>query len=443
MKHFSSLTICAALLLAGAASAQYEVLSSPFWASGVNNDGLVAGYMAGGPTYQLWNPDLGTTEDIGGMSPDGGGAGQPKFSTDGQLVCGTDAGGQGSEMATYDRTAGTWAVHGGIGGEMDGNVSSAWDISGDGATVVGLGWLASFSAHGIAWNSTEGMLDLGSVYPGASTRANAVNGDGSVVVGWQDFNGPWKSAVWRKNPLGGYFPNEFILIDPEGDPNSDFNQAGECSAVSEDGTWIGGYGDYANNNEPWIWSEATGMLSLGALPNMGRGFVSGMSADGSIVVGWFDGQFFGSPRKAFIWTEADGLQDLNTYATTVLGVVLNGQQLYSASDISPDGHYITGTGMGSSFDMFAFRLELGTTTGLFPDHAKGAINAWPNPVIDVLNLENDGAAELTLAGVDGAVVLHQAVPGSVQLDLSGLAAGVYTLELRGQGVVRTRRIVKH
>lgn len=53
-------------------------------------------------------------------------------------------------------------------------------------------------------------------------------------------------------------------------------------------------------------------MNLGSLPNLGTGYVSAMSADGSVVVGWFDGQFFGDPRKAFIWTAIDGLQDLNT-----------------------------------------------------------------------------------------------------------------------------------
>ena len=443
MKRTATLSILAALAWAVPASAQLEVLPQAFWASTVNNDGSVGGHTAGGSTWMLWNPDLGTTQDIGGMSPQGGGAGQARFSTDGQRVCGTAQGALGSEMATYDLSTGTWSAHGGLGTDMDGNTSSAWDISGNGETVVGLGWVGGFLAHAMAWNATEGVIDLGTLYAGNSTRANAVSDDGSVVVGWQDFNGPWKSAVWRKDPNGGYEPNTFILIDPSGSATDDLNQAGECSAVSADGTWIGGYGDDANNDEPWIWSETTGVMNLGTLPNSGRGFVSAFSADGSVVVGWFDGPFFGSPRKAFIWTAADGLQDLNTYATTVLGVNLGGQQLYTASDISPDGRYITGTGQTANFNMFGYRLDLGTTTGIRALVAALPLAVWPNPVVDAVSFRSDGPAELTITGVDGATVLRRQVNGDVRLDLSELASGVYTMALRGIGQVRTQRLVKH
>lgn len=443
MKRTVTISTLLTLVLAGPASAQFDVLPSPFWASAVSNDGLVGGYMPGGTTWQLWNPDLGTTADAGGMSPEEGGAGQVKFAVDGQRMCGTAQGTQGSEMATYDLATGNWTAHGSLGAESDGNASSAWGISGDGQTVVGLGWLGGFNAQAIAWNATEGVMDLGSLYPGNNTRANAVSGDGSVVVGWQDFNGPWKAAVWRKDPAGGYFPNEYILIDPLGSATDEFNQIGECSAVSADGTWIGGYGDEANADQPWIWSEATGVMSLGALPDMGRGFVSAMSADGSIVVGWFDGQFFGAPRKAFIWTAADGLQDLNAYATDILGVDLGDQQLYTASDISPDGHYIAGTGMTTGFDMFGYRLELGTTTGIQAEAAALPLAIWPNPVVDAVSFRSDVPAELTITGVDGATVLRRQVNGDVRLDLSELAAGVYTMALRAARQVRTQRLLKN
>lgn len=443
MKRNTTLPIIGAWLLAIPAQAQLEILPGNFWASGVNNEGLVTGYMAGGPTWQFWYPDLGTTEDIGGVSPDNNGAGQTEFSTDGQRVCGTAAGAQGTEMASYDRTTGTWTSHGGLGVDMDGNTSSAWDISGDGETVVGMGWVGS-AAHGMVWNSTEGIIDLGSLYPDASTRANAVSDDGGVVVGWQDVNGPWKSAVWRKNAGGGYDANTFLLIDPAGSATDEYNQAGECSAVSADGSWIGGYGDYANNNEPWIWSEATGVVSLGALPDMGQGFVTAFSADGSIVVGWFDGPFFGSPRKAFIWTEADGLQDLNTYATNELGVVLGSQQLYSASDISPDGHYITGTGVNSSnFDRFGFRLELGGTSGIHAVAAADPLEIWPNPAIDLLHFRSDVPAELVVSAMDGSEVVRKHVFGDVRLDVSGLVPGAYAIAVRTAATVRTQRFVKH
>jgi hypothetical protein len=439
MKNISTLSVGLAIVLAGPASAQLEVLPQTYWASTVNNDGLVAGYLAVSPTYMTWNPDLETTEDIGGVSPGGGGGGQAKFAADGQTLCGGAMGLTGSEMATY--ASGTWTPLGSLGASSDGNASSAWGISADGGTVVGLAWVNGGTAHGVAWNSTEGVMDLGSLFPGASTRANAVSGDGSIVVGWQDFNGPWKSAVWQKDPNGGYLPNTYILIDPNGSNSDENNQAGECSAITPDGSMIGGYGDFANNYEPWTWTASAGFNSLGSMANMGSGYVSAISDDGSIVVGWFDGMFFGDPRKAFIWTATDGLQDLNTYATNELGVVLGNKQLYTASDISPDGRYITGTG-AEGFSRFAYRLDLGVGTGIHATPATDAISAWPNPAHDRVQFTTETPSELSLLTSDGRLVHQARVQGNTDLSLAGLAPGVYTLVLRSQGVVRTQRIVK-
>lgn len=440
MKHFLPLSALLALAVTGPANAQLEVLEQPYWASTVNSNGLVAGYVAGSATYMTWNPDLGTTEDIGGESPANGAGGQAQFDDGGSLLCGGEMGLTGSEMATFDFGTGTWTPHGSLGSSSDGNASSAWGISGDGATVVGLAWVNAGTAHGVAWNELEGVMDLGSINPGASTRANAVNGDGSVVVGWQDFNGPWKSAVWHKDPNGGYLPNEYILIDAGGSPTDEYNQAGECNAISADGNVIGGYGDYANDYQPWVWTAAGGFTSLGALPNMGTGYVSDMSADGSIVVGWFDGMFFGDPRKAFLWTAADGLQDLNTYAINELGIDLGNQQLYTASSISPDGRYIAGTGK-VGFAMFGYRLDLGIGTGVHTASAS-AIHAWPNPATDHVQFTAPANSELTLFAADGRLVRRSMVHGAVLLDLAGLENGVYTLVLRSAADLRTQRIVK-
>jgi uncharacterized membrane protein len=442
MKHAFTLSTLIAIALAVPASAQLVTLPQTYWASAVNNDGLVAGYLATDTTYLLWNPDLSSTEDIGGMSPSVNAGGQAKFSADGQLVSGGDAGVQGSEMATYDRVAGAWTTHGGLGMVMDGNVSSAWAISGDGSTMAGLAWVPGGNAHGVAWNTMEGIMDLGSLFSDASTRANAVSGDGSVVVGWQDFNGPWKSAVWRKDPAGGYYPNTYILIDPSGSATDEYNQAGECSAISADGSVIGGHGDYANNDQPWTWTEAGGFVSLGSLANMGRGYVSAISADGSIVVGWFDGQFFGDPRKAFIWTANMGLQDLNTYATSVLGVTLGDKQMYTASDISPDGRYIAGTGRTTSFAMFGYRLDLGSTTGIQHVAGSESLNAWPNPVKDIIHFSAAAGSVLTIVAANGCEVKRAQVQGNASMDLSHLAPGLYTLVLRTEGEVRSQRVVK-
>ncbi len=70
---------------------------------------------------------------------------------------------------------------------------------------------------------------------------------------------------------------------------------------------------------------------------------SGVSADGTVVVGW--AEFAGSQQHAFRWTPAGGMEDLNqTYAS----LLTNGSVLIEATAISLDGRYIVGRGYNAA-----------------------------------------------------------------------------------------------
>ncbi len=452
MNQKNLLTTLAFSLSVSLVSAQYIILDGNFGPSGVSNQGKVAGYTTQGGPYQLWLPDSGNIiVNIGGVAPGNGVGGSARFSNDGNFISGSSMGALGTEASKYDRSTNMWTPLGSFGYTLSTEYSGGWDISGDGNTVIGLGWTDTISgnghAHGIAISVAEGVMDLGSMYDSInrSTRANAVNYDGSVIVGWQDFNGPWKSAVWKKNPAGGYFPNHYILIDTTGSQFDEFNQMGECHAVSDDGKWIGGYGDYANNGQPWIWSEDSGVINLGTFPNVGDGNVSDMNADGSIVVGWFDGQFFGDPRTPFIWTPAGGLQELNDYINNVLGFPTGTHQAYVPTCISPDGHYIAGYGVESSIPtLFAFRVSLPFSPSGIPD-VKGtaAINVYPNPTTGLVTIKNTGKVEVTISSMEGKVVYANEINGTLNLDMSNYAAGVYSLTLKTADSIQTQKLVKN
>lgn len=274
-----------------------------------------------------------------------------------------------SIMSMYNVDNAEWTVLGSFDVPVDGNLSSGYNISGDGNTVVGSSYVEptpghpGLAVHATAWTETTGLIDLGSLFTDTnrSTRADAVSHDGSVIVGWQDFNGPWKSAVWRRDVNGDYGPNEYLLVDSNGDPNDEMNQLGQASAVSADGNWIGGHGDFANNEEPWIWSEESGYISLGSMGGTGR--VSGINHDGSIVIGWFDvGPW--DPTIPFIWTTTGGLQNLNTFITDTLGYTMSASPIYIPNNISANGQFITGWGydptIGPFGDLFTYRLEMPT-----------------------------------------------------------------------------------
>ncbi len=274
-----------------------------------------------------------------------------------------------SMMSMYNVANDEWTELGGFNYPIDDNLSSGYNVSGDGSTFVGSAYVAptpghtGVAVHATAWTATEGLIDLGSLYTdiNRSTRANDVSHDGSVIVGWQDFNGPWKSAVWRKDANGDYLPNEFLLVDPNGDPTDELNQLGEASAVSGDGNWIAGRGDFANNYEPWIWSETTGYMSLGTLSSGATGNVTDINYDGSIVIGYFQiGPF--DPNVPFIWTPSAGLQDFNVFVSETLGYPMGATPVYVPNSMSPNGKFITGWGydptIGQWGELFTFRVEL-------------------------------------------------------------------------------------
>ncbi|MCF6133132.1 YCF48-related protein [Flavobacterium wongokense] len=361
-----------------------------------------------------------------------------------------------TEMARYDITNNQWTNLGSLGINVDGNVSGGFDISGDGNTLVGLSWAnpavgngTTLFGHSVAWSAAEGFMDLGSLYDSTnrSTRANAVSHDGNVVVGWQDLNGPWKSAVWRKNPAGGYFPNEFLLINPNGSATDEYNQLGECSAVSSDGNWIGGIGDYANNNEPWIWSQSTGVINLGSLTGgNGTGYVASINHDGTMVIGWFDiGPF--DPTVPFIWTPTGGLQEFNAYVENALATDLGNKLIFIPNSMSENGRYIVGWGV--DFDasewgeLFTFRVQLPDSLGT-SNPGMAHVSVFPNPVRDILNLTAmDSIISVSVYTISGQIVFSEKSETPIQkIDLSTLSSGVYFVKAATKNGSKTIKIIK-
>jgi len=437
----------ACIVLSHFGFSQFHVKNEFFQTQGVSNTGEVAGYIDWAGPFSIWTPETQNVEVINGIAPGNGVGGGVSFSADGLFLSGTSQGAGGPEMARYDRANTTWTPLGSLGYPIDGVYSGGYWISGDGTTVVGNAWADTTGGyaftHAIAWNDAEGIIDLGTLFFDRSTRANAVNGDASVIVGWQDFNGPWKSAVWRKNPSGGYYANTYILLDPNGDPNDEFNQMGECTAVSADGNWIGGAGDYVNNGNAWIWSQATGVVDLGTLAVGGQSYVAALSEDGSVAVGRIQ-QGPWDPELPFIWTQADGMQNLNDYAHNTLGLATGDKLIYSANCMSANGDYIAGYGVDTvTWEVFAYRLSrtsLGTA-----EFASTPVRAYPNPVSDVVTIDFEGDGVLTVTNATGQLICETALTGSRELDVTTYAPGVYLLSVRSRqatAVTKTIRVVK-
>lgn len=339
-----------ASFVAGAALADapaYFNLGSSANVSGLSADGAVAsGYFTGGEFF-YWTPTAGIVP-IGGVAPGDGVGGNAGISDDGMYISGnTRDAAQLSQMSRYHIPTGTWELLGGIGWSSGSEGSSGWGISGNGQSVVGLGWVRGGSAHAIQWSSPGPTQDLGSTVGRNSSRANATNFDGSVVVGWQDTDLGRQAAIWSEGV-------QTLLFDgPEA--------LGEASDISPDGEWVVGQGGFG---EPWRYNRTTGTLErLGLLdpdaffPSRGA---TGVSDDGSVIVG-FERDFANPFGGTFgtIWIEGQGIQDLTSYAIAAGVPVPNGVELSIPLAISADGSTIAG--IDNLFNGFVVTIPEPTT----------------------------------------------------------------------------------
>ena len=194
--------------------------------------------------------------------------------------------------------------------------SRAYAASTDGSVVTGYSQ-GSAGSKAFRWTSAGGMVDLGTL-GGTYTRAYGVSADGNVVVGY-GYNDTGNTVIeaFRWTPSGN--------IAGLGDlPGGDFYSI--AHAVSGDGSVVVGGSKSGSQVEAFRWTETGGMVGLGMLPGASDSWARGVSADGSVIVGY-------SGVKAFLWTEAGGMVALDFDA---------------ASDVSSDGSVIVGRVRGVS-----------------------------------------------------------------------------------------------
>ncbi|QBE61669.1 PEP-CTERM sorting domain-containing protein [Pseudoduganella lutea] len=297
--------------------------------SGSSADGSVIGAYVANDSYYMWTAATGV-KAIGGAWH----GGVASVSADGSRISGSAYGSDGLTYAGYYSVGtGQWTTLGGIGGSSDASASSGWNISGDGKTVVGLGWVNGGTAHAIASTPAGGMSDLGSI--GGSSRANGVSYDGSVIAGWvEQPDGQWTGAYWKDGTLHN-------MVDDQG------NALQEAGAVSADGSWIVGKGYFGQS---WRYNTLTQQTEwLGDLDAMAdfQG-ATGISADGNIIVGYDRGFGPAVYGKGTIWIEGQGMLDFTDYITSQ-GIDLGGRTLALPMGVSADGRTFYGmdsTGSG-------------------------------------------------------------------------------------------------
>jgi hypothetical protein len=245
-----------------------------------------------------------------------------------------------------------------------GSGQSLYDVNGDGSITVGLSW-EDLDGNGNGCDGATAYITQGGATTmlensvnNDSTRANAVNADGSVIVGWMQTNSreasKWVNGVQSflcPNAIGAggdQFCSEGWDVTPDGSAMltsmatpADFNT--RATIVYADGS----YEQLPFPDAPFdpFWDSFQGWA---------------ISDDGNTVVGEFGGGgFFGSPPYPVVWNRDLGF-------TLDLQLFLIGQGLDDlffwflddATTVSADGKLLAGSGGNPDGWIEAYRVDL-------------------------------------------------------------------------------------
>lgn len=256
----------------------------------------------------------------------------------------------------------------------------ATDISENGLVISGL----HNNVGGFFWTQSDGMTELG------GGGAYGLSYDGSVIVGE---NWRWTNATGRVR----------LPVTAKG--------------VSADGSIVaGGSSDgYAAR-----WTEATGAVSLGALPaTNSQSFANEISADGSVIVGRSNSGT-ADDVVAFRWTQSGGMVGL--------GDLPGGSVRSIAFDVSADGSVVVGIGDSGIPDSFVWTAASGMLN-LRDVLAAGGATGFENwTSLYVNGISGDGSTVVGYGrnpnGQDEAFVANINVPepAAVSIAMFGVSA---------------------
>ena len=220
-----------------------------------------------------------------------------------------------------------------------------FDISADGRIVVGRMRVSSNcqsndDVRPIVWTRDRGFTILKSDgYAGGFARA--ISADGLTIVGNRNnCGGTYYGAVWTFNGLAT--PSNAVEICYDVSANSSVVVGGTTSFTGGRGT---------SPFRAFRWTPTGGIVNLGTLQGGNASWAYGVSADGSIVVGWStDGS---NTRRAFRWTQQAGMESLG--ASVLIDNTSYSYDNSEALGISPNGQIIVGIAYDSLTLAVGFR----------------------------------------------------------------------------------------
>ncbi|NLR75912.1 autotransporter domain-containing protein [Leeia aquatica] len=174
----------------------------------------------------------------------------------------------------------------------------------------------------VALAAGGGLAEYAPFNGGTYANFQVISPDGRTVAGYARDGSRtvavrWTSAGGMEN-LGSMFGGSATSV----------------TGLSADGSVLVGTGQLAQNAlsyRAYRWTRATGPQDLGTLPMGGNSHAAAVSADGSMVVGVaYNAATY---QRGFLWTSAQGMQDLGE---------LNGGHSSAALALSADGSVIVG-----------------------------------------------------------------------------------------------------
>lgn len=180
--------------------------------------------------------------------------------------------------------------------------SEAWGISADGLVVVGWSWSdlpdwdeGPLGFEAMRWDRDMGIQGLGGLVGHPDSRALDIAANGAVVVGWARWaNNASESRAFRWTDVDGMTDLGVFSSD------AGFSVA---VAVSSDGNTVVGWAreGLAGLTQAFRWRHETGMHYLTGMPPSPMSVATGISADGSVIVGRLG-------NEAYRWTTTSGLE---------------------------------------------------------------------------------------------------------------------------------------
>ncbi len=278
------------------------------------------------------------------------------FSADGSRLIGAFDLGSDDEAFVWSEAEGIVLLGDFAGGRYD---ATPTGISADGSLIVGRSW-GNTSDDPFVWDDIDGMQPLDTL-PAGYSRATplSISDDGGAVAGYLLKNtGPPEAFYWTA--AGGFVPLGTLAGGTQSWGTS----------VSADGSAVAGYGLVSGGREAFRWTPGGGLEPLGDLPgsnHWSQGLLISAAGDAVAGYGWVrdtcDGQCSYNAQRAFRWTPAEGMVDLDSF-TTYLPYSVPVSMSSDASVIvglASDGrHFLWREGIGNEQLEPLFALESGT-----------------------------------------------------------------------------------